>query len=67
MTVRHVRIRPPYFPLILPGNEMKGTELSRNSREPSRTNWNERSNRRPKREGEGGGTDVSKIYGGGYD
>lgn len=44
---------------------MEGTELSRNSREPSRTNWNERSNRRPKR-GEGG-TDVSKIYGGGYD
>lgn len=64
MTVRHVRIRPPYFPLILPGNEMEGTELSRNSREPSRTNWNERSNRRPKREE---GTDVSKIYGGGYD
>lgn len=32
---------------------MEGTELSRNSREPSRTNWNERSNRRPKREGEG--------------
>lgn len=46
---------------------MEGTELSCNSREPSRTNWNERSNRRPKREGEGGGTDVSKIYGGGYD
>lgn len=39
---------------------MEGTELSRNSREPSRTNWNERSNRRPKRE-EGGNRRVEDL------
>lgn len=39
---------------------MEGTELSRNSREPSRTNWNERSNRRPKR-GEGGNRRVEDL------